>query len=156
MGVFTGKAFGIGLTEVNLQDISTSGKSLIIDRGNLEEYKEGLLARFYLQKGQKSSRKYSWLLKGNWLKAFHAVLLDPKKDPYSFAIKRDSKVLISTSSELLRERPLKMRNKHGDFGFSVSGRGWLHRSNQENIPSRLKGRRQTLCGLSRYFWARWN
>nr|BDT28264.1 hypothetical protein BHI3_17300 [Bacteriovorax sp. HI3] len=139
MGVFTGKAFGIGLTEVNLQDISTSGKSLIIDRGNLEEYKEGLLARFYLQKGPKEFPKVFLVAEGELVKSF------PRKSYWILrkihipsAIKRDSKVLISTSNELLRERPLKMRNKHVVISDSqYQDVDDYIDQNQENVPSRL-------------------
>lgn len=139
MGALTSKAFGIGLTEVNLQDISTSGKSLIVDRGNLEDFKEGLFGRFYVQKGPKEFPKVFLVAEGELVKSF------PKKSYWLLrkihipsGIKRDSKLLMSTSNELLEGRSLKVRSHHvviSDKQYNDVDE-YLDQ-NQENVPKRL-------------------
>ncbi len=139
MGAFATKSFGIGLTEVELQDISSSGKSLVIDRGNLEEYKEGLLGRFYLQKGPKEFPKVFLVAEGELVKSFPRKsywLL--KKVHIPKALVRDSKVFIATSNELLQGRELRVKNKHvvmSDKEYRDVD-DYLDK-NQKNVPKRL-------------------
>ena len=70
ISAFMGKASAVALDEVNLEDISTSGKSLVIDRGMLEKFEEGTFARFYIQKGPKEFPKVFLVAEGELIKSF--------------------------------------------------------------------------------------
>ncbi len=129
----------IGLEEVTLEDISTSGKSLVLDRGALEEFNEGLFARFYLQKGPKEFPKIFLVAEGELVKTF------PKKSYWILrkihipeAIKGRGKILLQTSASVSSGRPLKIRNHHvvmSDKQFKDVDD--FINQNQENVPSRL-------------------
>lgn len=139
MGAWGSQVHAIGLTEVGLTDVSSSGKSLIIDQGNLENFREGLYARFYLQKGPKNFPKVFLVAEGELVKSF------PKKSYWYLrkihipeALKKESKILINTVDDMTVGRPLKIRKQHvvmsADQYKNVDE---FIDQNQENVPDRL-------------------
>lgn len=139
ISAFMGKASAVALEEVNLEDISTSGKSLVIDRGMLEKFEEGTFARFYIQKGPKEFPKVFLVAEGELVKSF------PRKSYWILrniyipdVIKSKSKVLILTSGQVSAGRPLKLRNHHVVLSKSNGDDvdSYLDQ-NKENVPSRF-------------------
>lgn len=136
---FFGYSHAVVLSEVTLEDISTSGKSLVLDRGTLEEYSEGLFARFYLQKGPKEFPKVFLVAEGELVKSF------PRKSYWILrkihipdAIKSKNKILIQTSSSVSSGRPLKIRNHHVVMSEKLfRDVDDFINQNQDNVPSRL-------------------
>jgi hypothetical protein len=111
--LFIGPLWAMALEEVTLQELSSSGRSVMIDRGLLEEFSEGLFAKFYIQKGPKEFPKIFLVGEGELVKSF------PKKSYWLIkqvyipnAFMANSKVLIMTSADILRGRPLKLKNRH--------------------------------------------
>lgn len=138
-GALSGQVLATGLEEVALQDVSTTGKSLVIDRGILEKFEEGLFARFYLQKGPLNSPKVFLVAEGELVKSF------PRKSYWILrkvfipdAIKPESKVLILTSDKITRGRPLKIKNRHVVLSKSNGNEfeEYLDQ-NKDNTPSRF-------------------
>lgn len=111
-GIFSAQVWSIDLEPVSLQEISTTGRSLIIDRGSLENFGEGSIARFYVQKGPKEFPKIFLVAEGELIKSF------PKKSYWYLkvvtlpdAIKKDSKLLILTMDQINSGRSFKARSK---------------------------------------------
>lgn len=139
IGTITGKAMAQALDEVALQDVSTSGKSLMIDRGTLENFEEGIFARFFIQKGPKEFPKVFLVAEGELVKSF------PRKSYWILkrvhipnAIKPDSKILILTSDTVTSGRPLKLKNRHVVLSDSNGGDvdSYIDQ-NKDAVPSRL-------------------
>lgn len=136
---FMVKVWAIDLEQVNLEDVSTSGKNLVIDRGMLENFKEGLFARFYIQKGPKEFPKIFLVAEGELVKSF------PRKSYWILeniyipdVIKQKSKILIFTSDSATKGRPLKLRNHHVVLSKSNGDdiEAYLQ-ENKENVPARF-------------------
>ncbi|MBC7429028.1 MAG: hypothetical protein H7336_10475 [Bacteriovorax sp.] len=111
--LFIGPVWAMALEEVTLQELSSSGRSLVIDRGTLEQFKEGIFAKFYVQNGPKEFPKIFLVGEGELVKSF------PKKSYWLLkqvyipdAMKSNSKLLIMTSTDITAGRPLKLTNRH--------------------------------------------
>ncbi|MBC7714751.1 MAG: hypothetical protein H7177_15500 [Rhizobacter sp.] len=111
--LFMRPLWAIALEEVTLQELSTSGRSLVIDQGTLENFKEGMYAKFYVQKGPKEFPKVFLVGEGELVKSF------PKKSYWLIkqvyipdSMKSNSKVLIMKSTDITSGRPLKITNRH--------------------------------------------
>lgn len=136
---FFSHSYATVLEEVTMEDVSTSGKSVVLDRGSLEEFNEGMFARFYLQKGPKEFPKIFLVAEAELVKTF------PKKSYWILrkihipdAIKGRGKVLLQTSAAISAGRPLKIRNHH----VALSDKQYTDiddfiNQNQENVPDRL-------------------
>ena len=136
---FMVKVGAVGLDEVKLESISTSGKSLLIDRGVLEGFEEGLFARFFIQKGPKEFPKIFLVAEGELVKSFprksYWIL---KKIYIPDVILAKSKLLIFTSNTVTLGRPLKLRNHHVVLSKSngIDVDSYL-KENKKNTPARL-------------------
>lgn len=136
---FVGQVWAFGLDEVTLQDISTSGKSMVIDRGVLEKMEEGTYAKFFIQKGPKEYPKVFLVGEGELVKSFprksYWVL---KKVLIPNVFKPDSKILMLTIDTVTKGRPLKVRNHHVVMSKSNGDDvdAYLDQ-NKENVPARL-------------------
>ena len=111
--LFIGRVYALGLEEVTLQELSTSGRSLVIDQGNLEKFEEGIFAKFYVSKGPKEFPKIFLVGEGELVKSFPRKSYWLIKQVYiPNAMKANSKVLILRSNEITAGRPLKIKNRH--------------------------------------------
>jgi hypothetical protein len=131
--------WGVGLEEVSLQELSTSGRSLVIDRGNLEGFKEGIFAKFYIQKGPKEFPKIFLVGEAELVKSFPTKSYWLVKQVYiPNVMKSNSKILIMTSDVVNSGRPLKIKNRHivmSDKDYN--GVDDYIDKNQDSVPSRL-------------------
>lgn len=112
IGTLSSNLWGADLEYVKLQGISSTGKSLVLDRGTLENFSEGHYARFYLQKGTKEYPKLFLVAEGELVKSF------PKKSFWLLqkihipnAITYGSKLLILTTQEVNSGRSLKIKTR---------------------------------------------
>jgi hypothetical protein len=101
-----------GLDQVTLEELSSSQRSIAIDRGVLEGYVEGNSAKFYLQRGDIESPKLFLIAEGELIKSL------PRKSYWSIkkihipkAMTAGRKLLVLNSKDILRGRPLKIKNK---------------------------------------------
>ena len=132
-------AGALSLEEVSITDVSTSGESMIADLGDLEEYKEGLQARFYVQKGPKETPVIFLVAEGELVKSL------PRKSYWSLKtihlpdqLKKASKLLMMTDHSVSMGRPLRIKTRHrvvnkdeyGDVDAFLA-------DNEENVPRRL-------------------
>lgn len=140
IGIFMGNARATSLFEAKLLDISTSGSSLIVERGNLDDFSEGQFGRFYVQRGEKEFPKVFLVAEGELVKSF------PKKSYWILkkvyipgAIKKNDSLLMSTTGQMLQgRRPLKIKNQHvlaSEKEFSDLD-DYLDK-NKDNVPARL-------------------
>jgi hypothetical protein len=129
----------IALQEINCLEVSSSYKSIIIDRGNLEDFKEGMIAKFYVQKGPKENPTVFLVAEGELVKSFPRKSYWYLKNTFIVnALKKDSSLLLHTLSAVVEGRPLKIRTKH------VVASDQLYKDlddyldkNQENVPNKL-------------------
>ena len=127
------------LIEVNLMEVSSSQKSIVVDRGHLEDYEEGLIASFYLQKGPKESPKVFLIGEAELVKSF------PTKSYWLFSnflipkvLERNTKIYMHTISQVTAGRPLKLKNRH----IVASEKEYQNfeeylSKNGENVPERF-------------------
>ncbi|MBC7539313.1 MAG: hypothetical protein H7281_10860, partial [Bacteriovorax sp.] len=66
----TPKVYALGLDEVVLQEISSSEKTVIIDRGLLENYTDSSFAKFFVQTGDYKFPKIYLVAEGKLIKSF--------------------------------------------------------------------------------------
>ena len=129
----------VALEGVKLEDVSTSGKSIVIDRGLLEDYEEGIFGRFYIQKGKKEFPQIFLVAEGELVKSFprksYWIL---KKIHIPDLIQKNAKLLIFTSNLVTNGRPLKLRNHHVVMSKSNGDDvdSYL-KENVKNVPARL-------------------
>ena len=136
--LFIGPVWALGLEEVTLQELSTSGRSLVIDRGTLEQFVEGIYAKFYIQKGPKEFPKIFLVGEGELVKSFPRKSYWLIKQVYiPDAMKVNSKVLITTSNLITLGRPLKLKNRHVVISKEYNDIDDYLDKNQSNIPQRL-------------------
>lgn len=136
--LFIGPVWALGLEEVTLQELSTSGRSLVIDRGTLEQFVEGIYAKFYIQKGPKEFPKIFLVGEGELVKSFPRKSYWLIKQVYiPDAMKVNSKVLITTSNQMTEGRPLKLKNRHVVISKEYNDVDDYLDKNQSNIPQRL-------------------
>ena len=139
MGALTSTAQAVDLEEVTLEDVSTSGRSIVLSRGLLEKYEEGMYARFYIQKGPKEFPKVFLVAEGELIKSF------PRKSYWILRkieipkeLKRNASVLMATSTNLLAGRPMRVKNHHVVVPESeMNDIDSFIEKNKENVPDRL-------------------
>lgn len=137
--LFSGQIWGLGLTGVNIEDVSSSRKSLVLNMGTLEDFNEGIFAKFYIQKGPKEFPKIFLVGEGELVKSF------PKKSYWLLkriyipdVLKKNATILILTSTEVTAGRPLKIAKKHivlSENEYSDVD-DYLDK-NQNSVPDRL-------------------
>ena len=69
-GLFSSKSWSIGLDEVVLQEISSTERSIAINRGLLESYNDGSFAKFFVQTGTLDMPKIFLVAEGKLIKSF--------------------------------------------------------------------------------------
>lgn len=134
-----GSALGLNLNEVELKDLSSSGKSLMLDQGEMEEFKEGDYGRFYVQRGTLNEPVVFLVAEGELVKSF------PRKSYWYLrriqipdALKNETKLLLLTSRAVSAGRPLKMKVRQ-----RVASKDEFQdvddflADNKENVPARL-------------------
>lgn len=127
------------LSEVNLMEVSSSQKSIVIDVGHLENYEEGLMGSFYIQKGPKEMPKVFLLGQAELVKSF------PKKSYWLFkkvlipdVLKRETKIYMHTINQVTRGRPLTIKNHHIVApSKEYNSLDEYIDKNKENVPDRL-------------------
>jgi len=105
--------YAMGLDEISLQEVSSTKKTIIIDRGLLENYTEKSYAKFFIQSGDFKSPKIFLVGEGKLVKSF------PKKsicylskiiDPRFFML--NGRLLVLTSNQVKAGRIIKMKQHH--------------------------------------------
>lgn len=134
-----GFAWGVTLTEVELKELSSSGKSIVVDQGEMDDYKQGDYARFYVQKGTLNEPVVFLVAEGELIKA------TPRKSYWLMrqihipeGMKNQTKLLLLTSRTVLNGRPLNMKvrqrvaskDEYQDVDDFLA-------ENKENVPTRL-------------------
>jgi hypothetical protein len=138
-GLISSNLRAVELENVTLQDLSGTGKSMLLNMGTLDDLEEGTYARFYVQRGPKEFPKIFLVAEGELIKTF------PKKSYWYLRriemageIKRDSKLLMLTMEKVNSGRTLKMKSKtvvHSSEDYSDL-QDFLN-ENKENVPNRL-------------------
>ncbi|MFA6238666.1 MAG: hypothetical protein WC635_15130 [Bacteriovorax sp.] len=138
-GAFTGQVFAIGLSEVSIQELSSSEKSIVIDRGSLEKFTEGSYGKFFIQTGDFKYPKIFMVAEGKLVKDF------PKKSYWYLDkvhlpkfIVPGTHLLVLTSEDVKAGRTIKMKQRHvvvpaDEFNSSSE---YLDK-NKTNVPERL-------------------
>ena len=102
--------YAMGLDEISLQEVSTTKKTIIVDRGLLENYTEKSYAKFFIQTGDFKSPKIFLVGEGKLVKSF------PKKsiwylskiiDPRFFLV--NGHLLVLTSNQVKAGRSMKIK-----------------------------------------------
>jgi hypothetical protein len=134
-----GTVWGLTLFEVELKELSSSGKSIVVDQGEMEEFKEGNYARFYVQKGTLNEPVVFLVAEGELIKS------TPRKSYWFMrkihipeGMKNQNKLLLLTSEAMQSGRPLKLKvrqrvankDEYQDVDDFLA-------QNKENVPSRL-------------------
>ncbi len=137
--IFMVEVEAVALDGIKLEDVSTTGKSIVIDRGLLEQYEEGIFGRFYIQKGKKEFPQIFLVAEGELVKSFprksYWIL---KKIHLPDVIKAKANLLIFTSNSVTNGRPLRLRNRHVVMSKSSgSDVDSYLKENKENVPARL-------------------
>lgn len=109
----TSKVYAVGLDEVVLMEISSSKKTVVIDRGLLENYTENSFAKFFIQTGDYKFPKIFLVAEGKLVKSF------PKKSIWYLSKIHDPRVmqlnrhlLTLTSNQLKAGRVMKVKQRH--------------------------------------------
>ncbi len=129
----------LSLDEVVLQELSSTEQSLIIDCGEMENYKTGDIAHFFVQRGSKEYPKVFLVAEGELIKTF------PRKSYWIMrkihipkSLVTGSKLLVLSSKSVSPGRSLKIKTRHrvlnADEFNTVDD---FLAQNNENVPSRL-------------------
>jgi hypothetical protein len=127
------------LIDGKILEVSSTKNSLILDRGHLDEFNEGLRARFYVQKGPKESPKVFLVAEGELVKSF------PKKSYWYMKtiflpneVKKENALYLHTVAQVTLGRPLRVRNEHivASKTQYTDLDDYLDK-NEENVPKRL-------------------
>lgn len=138
LGAFS-QVFAIGLEEVVLLEMSSSEKSIVIDRGALEKYDEGTYAKFFVQTGDADFPKIFLVAEGKLVKSF------PRKSYWYLSLVHLPKLvhtgghlLVLTSSVVTNGRPMKVKQRHVVLPPDqyASADEYLEQ-NKHNVPDRL-------------------
>ena len=139
IGSLSSRAWALDLETVALKDISSSGKSILIDLGTLDEVEEGSVAKFFVQLGPISAPKVFLVAEGQLIKAmpkqsywYLKNIIIPK------AIKKDSKVLMLTTEQVNSGRTLTIKTRtivRSDEDYDEL-QDFLA-ENSQNVPDRL-------------------
>lgn len=105
--------WGQGLDQVTLEELSSSQRSMTLDRGSLEGYAEGNYAQFFLQRGNISAPKLFLVAEGELVKSL------PGKSYWMIrkvhipkALREGHKLLVLNSKNVLSGRPLKVKSRY--------------------------------------------
>jgi len=137
--LFSGATLAVGLDEVTLTDVSSSGKSVVLNRGNLENYSDGQYAKFFVQTGALDFPKIFLIAEGELIKSF------PKKSYWLLSkihqpklLQRNSKVLVLNSQQVTAGRPIVQKRRHVVLSAEQydSVDNYLSQ-NTNNVPDRL-------------------
>lgn len=138
-GAFTGVGHALDLEDVVLLEKSTSSKSVVIDRGLLENFKEGTIAKFFMQSGDYKFPKIFLVGEGRLVKSF------PKKSYWLMSkvelpklLHAGEHYLLMTKADVLAGRPMKIKQRHVVVSEKQyqSADEYLDK-NTQNIPDRL-------------------
>ncbi len=139
MLLLSGKVLAMNLDGVTLLETSSSEKSIVIDKGLLENYQEGIYAKFFVQAGDFKFPKIFLVAEGRLVKSF------PKKSFWYLSkiyipnlIKIENHFLVITSTEVKSGRPITQKQRH----VLVSPDRYetleeFKAKNQNNVPQRL-------------------
>ena len=136
---FSGPIHALSLDEVNLMETSSSSKSVVIDRGLLENYTDGSYAKFFVQTGDIDFPKIFLVAEGKLIKSF------PKKSFWYMStvylpklIKSGNKLLVLTSNQIKIGRTFTQKQRHVLVSPDQYGsvEEYLDK-NQNDVPSRL-------------------
>ena len=131
--------FAQTLIDGQILEVSSTKNSVILDRGHLDEFNEGLKARFYVQKGPKETPKVFLVAEGELVKSF------PKKSYWFLKsillpqeIKKENAIYLHTVSQVTRGRALRIRNEHivASKNLYQDLDDYLDK-NEENVPKSL-------------------
>ena len=132
------RSYAIGLDEVTLLDISSSEKSIAIDRGALENYSDGSYAKFFIQVGDFKMPKIFLVAEGKLVKSF------PKKSFWYLSkvhlpklIKAGNQLLVLTSNEVKEGRTFTQKERHVVVSDEYSSVEDYLDKNKNNVPDRL-------------------
>ncbi|MBP9679903.1 MAG: hypothetical protein KBD76_00745 [Bacteriovorax sp.] len=113
LGLLAGQGHAASLDEVTLEAVSTSSHSLVLDRGSLENYTEGLVGRFFVQVGEIHHPKIFLVGEGRLVKSF------PKKSYWYLQkiylpklIAHDARLLVLTTTDVSQGRPFQQKQRH--------------------------------------------
>lgn len=137
--IFSGPTQAVGLDEVTITDLSTSGKSAVLDRGQLENYADGMYGKFYIQVGDKDFPKIFPVAEGELIKSFPKKsywLITKVQQPKLF--RRGLKILALTSKQVSAGRPIDQKRRHVVLPENAydSVDQYLD-ANKNNVPDRL-------------------
>lgn len=127
------------LDEVQITDISTSGKSLVMDRGHLEKYSEGDYAKIYTQWGPVNSPKIFLVAEAELVKLF------PKKSYWIIkkvhinnVLNSNERYLVMTDARVSVGRNSSITNEHVVFsGKDYDDADDFVEKNKNAVPKRL-------------------
>lgn len=131
--------YALGLDEVELVGVSTTKKTVIVDRGLLENYAEDSYGKFFVQAGPADFPKIFLVAEGKLVKSF------PKKSIWSLSkihhpnlIDTRLHLLALTSSEVTAGRPIKVKQRHVVLSTNQYGsvENYLD-ENKNNVPEKL-------------------
>lgn len=138
-GPLSTRVFAISLDEVVLEELSSSQKSLVINRGELEKYKEGSFAKFFIQNNESEIPKIFLVAEGKLVKSF------PKKSYWYLSqtylpkmLLAGGKLLVMTTDSVKSGRPQKIKNRHVVLsGDQYNTADSYLEKNSNNVPDRL-------------------
>ncbi len=139
VALFSKGIYAIGLDEVVLQETSSSGKSIVINRGLLENYKDGTYAKFFIQVGELEFPKIFLVAEGKLVKSF------PNKSFWYLSniylpkfMDNNAHLLVLTSNAVSEGRKIEQKHRHvlvSDDNYN-SVEEYLAK-NQNAVPDRL-------------------
>jgi len=133
------RGWALNLEETSLLETSSSQKSIVIDKGLLDNYKDGISAKFFVQAGDYKIPKIFLVAEGKLVKSL------PKKSFWYLTkiyipnlIKADNHFLVITSSSVKEGRSIYQKERH----VLVSPKEYhtleeYQDKNQNNVPQRL-------------------
>ncbi len=103
----------VGLDNVTIEDLSSSQKTMVIDRGHLDDYTEQIVAKFYVQAGDYQFPKIFLVAEGRLVKSM------PKKSIWYLSkiqlprlIKTHEHLLVLNSNHVKMGRTMTIKQKH--------------------------------------------
>lgn len=109
----SGPLWAFALQDIELLETSSTKKSIVIDRGNLEEFSDGLKASFFVQSGDKNFPKVFIVAEGTLIKAL------PKKSFWYLnvvhlpaLIEKGEHLLILTTQDVTKGRTSRIKKRH--------------------------------------------
>ncbi|MDO9182257.1 MAG: hypothetical protein Q7U04_07600, partial [Bacteriovorax sp.] len=135
----TPKVYALGLSQALLLEVSSSKKTVILDRGLLENYTENSVAKFFVQSGDFKFPKIFLVAEGKLVKSL------PRQSTWYFSkiydprfIASHAQLLVMISNEIKSGRSLKIKQRHVVISPKQYGTvdEYLDK-NKNNVPDRL-------------------